>query len=163
MDRRAWRPKATVVFRHMCMSANGRRVVYLGIFSRQRMRRLSPYRAVVSTCTRAFTNVTTPPTCGQPLPHTHPHLFPIDFRRGTDASKGGGVAMDHLTPGIPASEYEDRRRRLMERLPPKSVVVLMGGRIKYMSRNIFYKFRQESNFWVRKKVVSAYVWGYVCY
>ena len=71
--------------------------------------------------------------------------------------------MDHLTPGIPASEYEDRRRRLMERLPPKSVVVMMGGRIKYMSRNIFYKFRQESNFWVRKKVVSAYAWGYACY
>ena len=71
--------------------------------------------------------------------------------------------MDHLTPGIPASEYEDRRRQLMERLPPKSVVVLMGGRIKYMSRNIFYKFRQESNFWVRKKVVSAYAWGYACY
>ncbi|WFD23757.1 intermediate cleaving peptidase 55 [Malassezia equina] len=35
----------------------------------------------------------------------------------------------------------------MDRLPEKSTVVLMGGRTKYMSRNIFYKFRQESNFW----------------
>lgn len=87
------------------------------------------------------------PACGQPLPHTHPHLFPIDFARGTDPAKGGGVAADHLTPGIPAAEYEARRRSLMDRLPSGSVVVLMGGRIKYMSRNIFYKFRQESNFW----------------
>ena len=66
---------------------------------------------------------------------------------GTNPAEGGGVAFDHLTPGIPAIEYENRRRALMDRLPPKSVVVLMGGRIKYMSRNIFYKFRQESNFW----------------
>ena len=93
------------------------------------------------------------PACGQPLPHTHPHLFPIDFARGTDASSGGGVAYDHLTPGIPATEYEARRRALMDRLPAGSVVVLMGGRIKYMSRNILcvaadsYRFRQESNFW----------------
>jgi len=57
--------------------------------------------------------------------------------------------MEHLTPGIPATEYEQRRKMLMDRLPEKSAVVLMGGRTKYMSRNIFYKFRQESNFWVR--------------
>jgi hypothetical protein len=85
---------------------------------------------------------------GQPLPHTHPHLFPVDFRKGTDPALGGAVAFDHLTPGIPASEYEERRKTLMDRLPSGSVVVLMGGRIKYMSQNIFYSFRQESNFWV---------------
>lgn len=78
------------------------------------------------------------PPCGQPLPHTHPHLFPTDFRRGTDPSQGGGVALNDLTPGIPALEYEQRRRNLMDRLPPGSAVVLMGGRIKYMSKNILY-------------------------
>ena len=82
--------------------------------------------------------VYTPPAVGQPLPHTHPHLFPIDFARGWQAEHGGGVATDHLTPGIPAAEYEQRRRNLMDRLPSGSVVVLMGGRIKYMSRNILY-------------------------
>lgn len=96
---------------------------------------------------RTLSSASRPPACGQPLPHTHPHLFPIDFRMGTNPVDGGGVAFDHLTPGIPATEYENRRRALMDRLPPNSVVVLMGGRIKYMSRNIFYKFRQESNFW----------------
>lgn len=101
---------------------------------------------------RALTTAARPaslPPCGQPLPHTHPHLFPVDFRKGTDPSVGGQVAMEHLTPGIPATEYEQRRKMLMDRLPEKSAVVLMGGRTKYMSRNIFYKFRQESNFWVR--------------
>lgn len=88
-----------------------------------------------TTCLRG---VHTPPAVGQPLPHTHPHLFPIDFARGWQAELGGGVATDHLTPGIPAAEYEQRRRNLMDRLPTGSVVVLMGGRIKYMSRNILY-------------------------
>jgi intermediate cleaving peptidase 55 len=56
------------------------------------------------------------------------------------------VAADELTPGIPAAEYEQRRRALMDRLPEKSVVVCMAGRIKTMSGNIFYRFRQDSNF-----------------
>lgn len=101
-------------------------------------------RAVSSGSSAAASTL---PSCGQPLPHTHPHLFPVDFRRGTNPKEGGGVAYDHLTPGIPTAEYEQRRRQLMERLPRNSVVVLMGGRIKYMSQNIFYKFRQDSNFW----------------
>ncbi|PWN48281.1 hypothetical protein IE53DRAFT_364035 [Violaceomyces palustris] len=54
--------------------------------------------------------------------------------------------MDELTPGIPKSEYEQRRRKLMERLPESSVVVVLSGRMKSMSANIFYKFRQDSNF-----------------
>ncbi|KAN0063967.1 aminopeptidase [Thecaphora frezii] len=99
---------------------------------------------------------------GQPLPHSHPHLFP---RRGPLGNEDlvaypsqkvglelldpgeGLVATDQLTPGIPASEYESRRRRLMERLPDGSIAVLFSGRVKSMSGNIFYKFRQESNFW----------------
>lgn len=59
----------------------------------------------------------------------------------------GIVATEQLTPGIPKSEYEERRRKLMDRLPDNSVVVAMSGRVKSMSGNIFYKFRQETNFW----------------
>ena len=100
---------------------------------------------------------------GQPLPHSHPHLFP---RRGTLGSEDavlrpgdalpdaslyddgvGIVATEQLTPGIPKSEYEQRRKRLMDSLPDNSVVVAMSGRVKSMSGNIFYKFRQETNFW----------------
>ncbi|PWY97110.1 hypothetical protein BCV70DRAFT_81481 [Testicularia cyperi] len=102
-------------------------------------------------------------TYGQPLPHSHPHLFP---RRGPLGSEDavlladqpipeagfydpgeGYTATEQLTPGIPASEYEERRRKLMDRLPDSSVVVAMSGRVKSMSGNIFYKFRQETNFW----------------
>ena len=101
-------------------------------------------------------------TYGQPLPHSHPHLFP---RRGDlgsedltfyDGQKSGlhlldpgtgPVASDQLTPGIPASEYAERRKALMDRLPDDSVVVMMSGRVKNMSGAIFYKFRQETNFW----------------
>lgn len=57
---------------------------------------------------------------GQPLPFSHPHLL-----------KEG-----ELSIGIQASEYEDRRRRLMDGLEPGAVVVVAGGRIKFMSANI---------------------------
>ncbi|SPO30253.1 related to X-Pro aminopeptidase II [Ustilago trichophora] len=102
-------------------------------------------------------------TYGQPLPHSHPHLFP---RRGALGSEDavlrpgdalslnnlydagvGIVATEQLTPGIPKIEYEERRKNLIDRLPDNSVVVAMSGRVKSMSGNIFYKFRQETNFW----------------
>lgn len=121
---------------------------------------LHPYgqSAVASTSTSRYDGKR---VYGQPLPHSHPHLFP---RRGVLGSEDatlrlgepitelydegiGIVATEQLTPGIPASEYHDRRRRLMNRLPDNSVVVAMSGRVKSMSGNIFYKFRQESNFW----------------
>ncbi|KAK0537042.1 aminopeptidase [Tilletia horrida] len=106
---------------------------------------------------------------GQPLPHTHPHLFPRRSPGEDDlmpATLGGphnfflpttdgtmtdpglvGVAYDELTPGITAAEYEARRRTLMASLPDSSIVVAMSGRVKIMSGNIFYRFRQETNFW----------------
>lgn len=43
------------------------------------------------------------------------------------------VKPDELTPGITSREYEDRRRKLMESLPENSLVVIMAGRVKYMS------------------------------
>lgn len=91
--------------------------------------------------------------CGQPLPTTHPHLFPqrypllagADIIR-TDSHGHSPIAQDELTPGIPSFEFEDRRKRLMDRLPEGSVVICLAGRTKMMSGNIFYRFRQESNF-----------------
>lgn len=90
---------------------------------------------------------------GQPLPFSHPHLFPqrLPLLAGADIiphDRDGQIAVaeDELTPGIPAREYQDRRQRLMDRLSEGSVVVCMSGRTKMMSENIFYRFRQESNF-----------------
>ena len=87
-------------------------------------------------------------TYGQPLPFTHPHFFPkrLSLSAGAGIDPSGEVALDELTPGIPASEYEERRRQLINSLPKGSVVVAMSGRVKSMSGKIFYRFRQESNF-----------------
>ncbi|KAJ1018044.1 hypothetical protein NDA16_004913 [Ustilago loliicola] len=125
---------------------------------------VDPYTASPSASASSSSNLTgRKRTYGQPLPHSHPHLFP---RRGIlgsedavlrpgDPLPGNGlydegigiVATEQLTPGIPKSEYEQRRKKLMDRLPDNSVVVAMSGRVKNMSGNIFYKFRQETNFW----------------
>ncbi|GLB33304.1 putative peptidase M24 [Lyophyllum shimeji] len=72
-----------------------------------------------------------PSIYGQPLFPSHPHL----------------VQPQELTPGIPLEDYEQRRRRLMDRLPDNSLVVSVAAPIKYMSKNIFYKYRQASDFW----------------
>ncbi|EMD41148.1 hypothetical protein CERSUDRAFT_121692 [Gelatoporia subvermispora B] len=72
-----------------------------------------------------------PSPYGQPLYPSHPHL----------------LKKDEITPGIPAAEYERRRRELIASLPANSVVLCLAGEIKYMSGQIFYKFRQRSDFW----------------
>lgn len=72
-----------------------------------------------------------PSIYGQPLFPSHPHL----------------LRPHELTPGIPLEEYELRRKELMDSLPSDSVVISVAAPIKYMSGNIFYKFRQASDFW----------------
>lgn len=63
------------------------------------------------------------PGYGQPLPSTHPRLF---------------GASNELTPGITAAEYEGRRKKLMDGLEEGSMVIVAGGRMKYMSAQILY-------------------------
>ncbi|CAL1703435.1 unnamed protein product [Somion occarium] len=72
-----------------------------------------------------------PTPFGQPLYPSHPHL----------------LQPGETTPGIPEEEYERRRRALMDSLPDDSLVVSVAGQVKYMSGQIFYKFRQASDFW----------------
>ncbi|KAJ7122944.1 peptidase M24 [Mycena epipterygia] len=79
----------------------------------------------------ANTAVLKPSAFGQPLFQSHPHL----------------VQNTELTPGFSAQEYETRRRNLMNSLPDSSIVVSIAGTVKYMSGQIFYKFRQASDFW----------------
>ncbi|PPQ68846.1 hypothetical protein CVT26_001680 [Gymnopilus dilepis] len=69
---------------------------------------------------------TKPSDFGQPTFLSHPHL----------------VQPHELTPGIPISDYEERRRNLMDLLPEKSLVVSVSSPIKYI-----YKYRQASDFW----------------
>ncbi|KAI0706938.1 peptidase M24, structural domain-containing protein [Cerioporus squamosus] len=72
-----------------------------------------------------------PTPYGQPLAASHAHL----------------IRTEETTPGIPQEEYDRRRRELMESLPDDSLVVCVAGQVKYMSGQIFYKFRQSSDFW----------------
>ncbi|KAJ6543936.1 peptidase M24 [Mycena capillaripes] len=81
--------------------------------------------------TEASHDVSKPSAFGQPVFQSHPHL----------------VQSTELTPGFSAQEYETRRRNLMNSLPDSSVVVSVAGAVKYMSGQIFYKFRQASDFW----------------
>ncbi|KAG8883641.1 hypothetical protein FRB97_006130 [Tulasnella sp. 331] len=73
-----------------------------------------------------------PAIFGQPTHLTHPHL----------------IAPDEVTPGISKEEYRERRRRLMDAFESDdTVVVCLAGTMKYASGDIFYKFRQASDFW----------------
>lgn len=63
---------------------------------------------------------TTPPRWIQPHVETHPHLFSHP---------------DELTPGITAQEYHERRTKLMELLPTKTVI-LKGNSLTYATQNI---------------------------
>ncbi|OCF32906.1 xaa-Pro aminopeptidase [Kwoniella heveanensis CBS 569] len=72
-----------------------------------------------------------PPRYGQPHPSSHPHL----------------VGETELTPGVPASEYERRRKNLMEYLGEGARVICMGGTVRLMSQSIFYRFRQSTDFY----------------
>ncbi|KAG8905497.1 hypothetical protein FRB99_008842 [Tulasnella sp. 403] len=94
---------------------------------------LAPIVRHYATARQNLSNVALkPPNFGQPTPHTHPHLL-FD---------------DEVTPGIKKSEYEGRRRRLMEEIHvDDAVVVCLAAPVKYASGDIFYKYRQASDFW----------------
>ncbi|KAJ7163843.1 peptidase M24 [Mycena crocata] len=79
----------------------------------------------------ANADISKPSSFGQPLFQSHPHL----------------VRSTELTPGFTSQEYETRRSNLMDSLPESSIVVIRAGDVKYMSGQIFYKFRQASDFW----------------
>lgn len=51
-----------------------------------------------------------------------------------------------LTPGISTHEYEERRKKLIAQLNPGDSVVCVSGQIKMMSQEIFYSFRQATDF-----------------
>lgn len=66
------------------------------------------------------THPSKPPKQGQPLHASHPHL----------------IYSKHLTAGIPASEYEDRRKRLMESLGDGAVVICMGNTVRLVTQRM---------------------------
>lgn len=79
-------------------------------------------KLIQKRCLATSTSVVKPSAYGQPLFQSHPHL----------------VHPNELTPGIPAEEYETRRRKLMESLPDHSIVVSVAAPVKYMSGRTLY-------------------------
>eukprot|EP00899_Mesostigma_viride_P015856 jgi/Mesvir1/24271/Mv10971-RA.2 len=77
-----------------------------------------------------FSTVAGQARAGQPTYATHPEI----------------VGPDELTPGIKVSEYAARRAALLERLPPKSAVLLTSQPAQYMSGIIPYPYRQDADF-----------------
>lgn len=75
---------------------------------------------IARQCRQYSTHPSKPPKQGQPLHSSHPHL----------------VNSKHLTPGIPASEYEDRRKRLMESLGEGAVVICMGNTVRLVTQRM---------------------------
>ncbi|KDR74526.1 hypothetical protein GALMADRAFT_227592 [Galerina marginata CBS 339.88] len=71
-------------------------------------------------------SITKPSEYGQPVLFSHPHL----------------IQQNEVTPGIQSSDYEQRRRNLMDLLPDKSLAVSVSAPMKYI-----YKYRQASDFW----------------
>eukprot|EP01122_Echinamoeba_exundans_P005715 TRINITY_DN15872_c0_g1_i1.p1 TRINITY_DN15872_c0_g1~~TRINITY_DN15872_c0_g1_i1.p1 ORF type:complete len:498 (-),score=58.99 TRINITY_DN15872_c0_g1_i1:214-1707(-) len=67
---------------------------------------------------------------GQPHPSTHPHLL-----------KPG-----EITPLTTAEEYAERRQRLAAKLPPNSIAIFPAALHCYMTNDIPYVYRQNSDF-----------------
>ncbi|KAG7193718.1 uncharacterized protein KQ657_000408 [Scheffersomyces spartinae] len=71
-----------------------------------------------------------PFTTGQPTHETRPHYLPVP---------------GHITPGIPALDYYERRLKLAKELPLKSVAVLVGNQIQFALGSVFYEFQQDND------------------
>lgn len=67
---------------------------------------------------------------GQPTHETRAHYLPIP---------------GNITPGISNLEYYERRLRLAQKLPEKSVAIIVGNQVKFSSGAVFYDFQQNND------------------
>ncbi|KAM9937614.1 hypothetical protein OXX80_002851 [Metschnikowia pulcherrima] len=87
-----------------------------------------PRRYKSSLATRPPLNV--PYKTGQPMHETRTHLIPQP---------------GHLTPGISALEYYNRRLALAKEMPAKSAAILVGNQVQHSSGSVFYHFEQDTD------------------
>lgn len=66
---------------------------------------------------------------GQPTPETHPHL----------------LAPGEISPGIAATEFKKRRQELLKLLPNNSMALFPAASEKFMSLDVPYPYRQNSD------------------
>lgn len=91
---------------------------------------------LTSLISRRFLSLNTRPKssnpfkAGQPTHETRPHYIP---------------SAGNLTPGITALEYYERRLRLSQKLPEKSIAVLVGNQVQFASGAVFHPFQQNTD------------------
>jgi len=56
------------------------------------------------------------------------------------------VAAGEITPGITEQEYVARRKKLLELLPEKSLVIMASAPVKMMTDVVPYPFRQDADY-----------------
>ncbi|TMW62848.1 hypothetical protein Poli38472_005466 [Pythium oligandrum] len=56
------------------------------------------------------------------------------------------IAEDCLQPGIPTAEFRHRREQLLNTLPENAALIVRAATTKYVTNDIPYEFRQNSNF-----------------
>ncbi|TIA99299.1 hypothetical protein E3P96_02939 [Wallemia ichthyophaga] len=71
---------------------------------------------------------------------------PANYGQPVASTHGYMMSETDLTPGISTHEYEQRRKNLMSQLNPGDSVVCVSGHVKMMSQQIFYSFRQATDF-----------------
>ncbi|KAK2816015.1 hypothetical protein FQN49_008070 [Arthroderma sp. PD_2] len=95
------------------------------------LQRRAPRSSALKASLRKYSSVSAAELqFGQPLHETHPHLL-----------KAG-----ELTPGITALEYDHRRSKLASKLPKNAVAIVRAAELKYKSKNVFYKYHQDTDF-----------------
>nr|ATA62854.1 putative ATICP55 [Microbiota decussata] len=67
---------------------------------------------------------------GQPTAETHPQV----------------VAAGEITPGITEQEFIRRRKKLLELLPEKSLIIMTSAPVKMMTEVVPYPFRQDADY-----------------
>lgn len=79
---------------------------------------------------RSFSNKPSRLLYGQPTPNSHPHL----------------LNPGELCVGIKIEEFENRRSKLLEKIPKNSIVLIPSEKTIWMSSDIPYTFRQDASF-----------------
>ncbi|WP_245832243.1 Xaa-Pro aminopeptidase [Oceanospirillum sanctuarii] len=69
------------------------------------------------------------------------------INRNIITPEGAYAVSPEKIPTVSAEEYGQRRQRLLDQLPDKSIAILPGAEIRYRNNDADYAFRQNSDFY----------------
>ncbi|XP_020101540.1 probable Xaa-Pro aminopeptidase 3 isoform X1 [Ananas comosus] len=70
----------------------------------------------------------------------------IDVGQPTSLSHPELIVEGEITPGITCDEYISRRKKILERLPEKSLAIIASAPVKMMTEVVPYPFRQDADY-----------------